>query len=376
MANTPVTNGMSVAQMAAIINTQGEQGDDHETRIDTLENAAPVEGVLPGDFWVTQDGEQVINLKYLPYNTELSPSQFEQVSDGIGVIGFNNIGQGGGSTTQPAMTSSMIVDDDTANTRTLQNLPSGKTFADVETSVNGGTSYTTHTANAFSIGNVALAIGQVLSRFKTNGSVLAGTPIANTVAFTVSGGGSTGLLTGMIKVNAANGLFGPATPEPTFDVPQPNETTVSVASGTLSLVPKYTILENGMVGFKILDVASSDFSLGIEDAYDIKQSFGVGFYQGDVYDINNTDTVSAVHYTTGDYVFLQRLGTQGSGITVKAFKTTDGVTFTELVIPYSLTFPNFGGVANPFFKFTLGANEGTQTIKDAQGKLLQVYTPA
>lgn len=42
MANTPVTNGMSVAQMAAIINTQGEQGDDHETRIDTLEAITPV----------------------------------------------------------------------------------------------------------------------------------------------------------------------------------------------------------------------------------------------------------------------------------------------------------------------------------------------
>jgi hypothetical protein len=74
-------------------------------KLNSLSSGSGSGSALPSDFWITQNVtgtvETVLNPKYLPYGYDLSPTQHELVSDGIGIKGFANIGQGGGSTTTP-----------------------------------------------------------------------------------------------------------------------------------------------------------------------------------------------------------------------------------------------------------------------------------
>jgi len=201
-----------------------------------LESITPGSGSLPSDFFV---GDKM-NTKYLE-DVDLSPDEFFERPDGdYGILSVTSntttklteaqlnsaygtklsgfivkapfIAGGGleyikfitnGTTTwrskayatvdagsslpaQPAMTAAMINDNDTTNKRTISNYPAGKTFADAETSVDGAVTFLAHTSNDFDIGNVALAPGQIVTRFKANANFSAGTGYANTVAYTVT----------------------------------------------------------------------------------------------------------------------------------------------------------------------------------------------
>lgn len=87
----------------------------------------------------------------------------------------------------PPAPSSMVVND-IADTVTVTP-PNGYTATDLETSIDNGVTYYPHTANAFAVGNVALAIGMVKSRVKAATGRNAGPVISNTTAFTVAAPG-------------------------------------------------------------------------------------------------------------------------------------------------------------------------------------------
>lgn len=84
--------------------------------------------------------------------------------------------------TPPAPTAGVV--DDTANTFDWTNA-AGYVTADHETSINGGTTWTAAT-KPLSVGNVALAIGQVMVRVKAATGRNAGPTLANSTAFTVA----------------------------------------------------------------------------------------------------------------------------------------------------------------------------------------------
>jgi hypothetical protein len=89
--------------------------------------------------------------------------------------------------TPPAPTAGIV--NDTANTFDWTNA-AGYVTADHETSINGGTTWTAAT-KPLSVGDVALAIGQVMVRVKAATGRNAGPTLSNATAFTVAAGDTT-----------------------------------------------------------------------------------------------------------------------------------------------------------------------------------------
>lgn len=189
------------------------------------------------------------------------------------------------------------------------------------------------------------------------------------------GTGPVGMLPGFTKMNGANGLYQyqkPTVENGGLDAAQPNETRITSTSGNLNLVPKYNIYPTGMFGFKIPDIPNSDFSLAFVDAYDNKDGAGFGVYQGGtVYDISNggenDNFIENNVFEPGSYC-LAGIFIVGGQYQVKAFKTVDGITITEIVLPEPIVFYNYAGITNPFPRISLFAGAVAQSAEYLQYK--------
>lgn len=238
---TPVTDGMTAGQVAAIINDQGLQADNNEARIEDLESVPPVEAPVlsvnskigavvlsKADIGLsladnTSDANKPISTAQntalslkadkvnglLPVNqlpdipeeklpdTYYNGVQFERVLiDGLLTIQLkqsfiDSISGGTPALPKPSAPTAFVVDD-TADTGNFTYTPGYMSNSDYEQTLDGGYTVTALSAKPIEVGNVAKAIGQVGVRVKAiSGSRQASEWLFNAAAYTTASvGGS------------------------------------------------------------------------------------------------------------------------------------------------------------------------------------------
>lgn len=255
--NTPVIDGMTVAEMAAIINTQGEQGDDNEARIAALEDNPGTGGVssvagktgvvtlVKGDVGLgnvnnTADPDKPISTAQAAVNAAKANLDSNGVvaltnrkvlgtapylintgtaEDPILSINFNDATfvaaiqaiAGGTPSPTPGVTPSGLIVNDTAKTLAWT-INSGETVADFDFTQDAATTIVTATANPMTVSVLPNAINRVGVRRKAKGSNTASAWAYNQTAYTASaGGGAVALIAGSkdasVVVNSATNTY-------------------------------------------------------------------------------------------------------------------------------------------------------------------------
>ena len=195
----------------------------------------------------------------------------------------------------------------------------GKTYADAQYSANNGMSYQNCTANPQPVGNIAIAPGGLLLRYKANAGVNnASQTLANTVAFTVSGGVGGGA--------AGTPVTSWVAPTPSSDLTISSNNLTANAANVESTANNAT-LAIGVAGWVQFKVAK----IGGATGFIYLRANGIDYYLGvignDVYTLYGGTGITA----NNDDILRIEVSVSGSTATMICKISTDGgTTFSDV----------------------------------------------
>lgn len=267
--------------------------------------------------------------------------------------------------TPPAPTNPIVNDD--ADTFTVTP-PTGYVATDLETSVNGGSTYTDNTTASFFVDNVALAVGAVRTRVKAASGRNAGPYVSNATAFTVS---TPKYMVGFTAMDLSNGLVdktGTVNNNGIWTTPPANDQTYTT---------KYTMPHLSEYAFKVSGAPSDNFEMKLASSYSITSGADGVMMEGGVLKVNRNGTIEVIttpqQPVAGDFVIVRYVGDSSTPFANRElliFKSSDaGVTYTPITITERILYVN---APNGFIMVNIGY--GNKTISYPQGKGLVVST--
>lgn len=150
------------------------------------------------------------------------------------------------------------------------------------------------------------------------------------------GGGDPNLMSGYDYKNLSNGLYAYGTP--TYEGDGIN---LAAFGGEVDAVSKHYLVNQGFVAFKITGASDEYNEICLRDAYSLSSPF-LGLLYESTGGLQISDGAGypafAVQPSIGDWVALKVETTSGTSADKEflTYKSTDGISFTQLVMPYRL----------------------------------------